>query len=130
MELKARQKATTQRNPAEPRQRRWEPQKKPDSYPYLLTIRCNTFLYNTIQNMLNVAHTAQDFTHTSIADVIRAALGKYQQGMRLTEMDEPGEKLMTTVRVDRGTRDFYAALPARMRTKILERALRTFLKQR
>jgi hypothetical protein len=27
-------------------------------------------------------------------------------------------------------RDFYAALPARMRTKILERALRTFLQER
>jgi hypothetical protein len=87
-------------------------------------------LYNTMQNMLSVAHTVQDFTHTIIADVIRAALGKYQQGMRLTEMDEPGDKLMTTVRVDRGTRDLYASLPARMRTKILERALRTFLKQR
>jgi hypothetical protein len=45
-------------------------------------------------------------------------------------MDEPGKKLMTTVRVDRGTKDFYTSLPARMRTKILERAVRTFLKQR
>jgi hypothetical protein len=50
--------------------------------------------------------------------------------MRLTEMDKPGEKLMTIVRVDRGARDFYAASPTRMRTKILERALRTFLKER
>jgi len=40
--------------------------------------------------MVRVAHTAQDFTYTSIADVIRAALGKYQQEMRLTEMDELG----------------------------------------
>lgn len=130
MELKARKKATTPYKRSTPKQRQRDPQVKPDSYPYLLTIRCNTLLYNTIQNMLNVAHTAQDFTYTSIADVIRAALGKYQQGMRLNEMDEPGEKLMTTVRVDRGTRDFYAGLPARMRTKILERALRTFLKER
>jgi hypothetical protein len=83
-----------------------------------------------MQNMLSVAHMGQDFTYTSIADVIRAALAKYQKSMRLTEMEEPGEQLMTTVRVDRGTRDLYASLPARMRTKILERALRTFLKQR
>ena len=83
-----------------------------------------------MQNMLSVAHIAQDFTFTSIANVIRAALAKYQKGMRLTEMEELGEKLMTTVRVDRGTRDFYASLPARMRTKILERALWTFLKER
>jgi hypothetical protein len=45
-------------------------------------------------------------------------------------MDEPGEKLMTTVRVDRDTKDFYSSLPARMRTKILERAVRTVLKER
>jgi hypothetical protein len=130
MELKARKKAAASRKQSAPRQRRRDPQPKPDSYPYLLTIRCNTLLYNTLQNMLSSAHTAQDFTFTSVADVIRAALAKYQQGMRLTEMDEPGEKLMTTVRVDRGTRDFYASLPARLRTKILERALRTFLKER
>ena len=91
MELKARQKATTPRKQAAPPHRQRDPHTKPDSYPYVLTIRCNTLLYNTIQNMLNVAHTAQDFTHTSIADVIRAALAKYQKGMRLTEMEEPGK---------------------------------------
>ena len=37
---------------------------------------------------------------------------------------------MIAVRVDMGTRDFYTSLPARLRTKILARAVRTFVKQR
>jgi hypothetical protein len=87
-------------------------------------------LYDTIQNKLSTAHAAADFTYTSIADIIRAALGAYRQGMALTELEEKGEKMMTTIRVDPTTRDFYSALPERMRTRILERAIRSFLKQR
>jgi hypothetical protein len=49
--------------------------------------------------------------------------------MSLTELEEKGEKLTTTVRVDRTTKDFYSSLPGRMRTRILERAIRSFLKQ-
>lgn len=79
--------------------------------------------------MLAASHAAQDFTHTSVADVIRAALGAYRGGMSLTELEEKGEKLTTTVRVDRVTKDFYSSLPGRMRTRILERAIRSFLKQ-
>lgn len=86
-------------------------------------------LYNTIQNMLAASHTAQDFTYTSVADVMRAALGAYREGLSLTELEEKGEKVTTTIRVDRATKDFYSSLPGRMRTRILERAIRTFLKQ-
>ena len=132
MELKARKKIQLPQLPARVRRKSQEKPAKPDkadTYPHMITIRCNTMLYDTIQNMLTTAHTAQDFTYTSIADVLRAALGAYQQGMALTELEEKGEKLMTTIRVDRHTRDFYASLPERMRTKILERTIRTFLKQ-
>ena len=79
--------------------------------------------------MLTASHIAQDFTYTSSADLIRAALAAYRDGMPLTELEEKGEKLTTTIRVDRATKDFYSSLPDRMRVKLLERALRSFLKQ-
>src|SRR5262245_6652645 len=112
MELKARKKAA----PPMPMRPRRKPQERPakqekvDSYPHMITIRCNSMIYDTIQNMLSTAHAAADFTYTSIADVIRSALGAYQRGMRLTELEEKGEKVMTTIRVDPTTRDFYASL--------------------
>lgn len=95
----------------------------------MIAIRCNSLLYNTIQNMLTASHASQDFTHTSVTDFIRHALEAYREGMVLTELEEKGEKMFTTMRVDRVTRDFYRSLPDRMRVKILERAIRTFLKQ-
>src|SRR5262245_530925 len=129
MQLKARAKThvatrVTRRQRAAP-----APPTQPEPRPYLLAIRCNAMLYNTMQNMLMTAHTAQDFTFSSVADVIRAALQSYRDGMALTELEEPGEKVSTTIRVDRPTKDFYASLPDRLRTKILERAIRTFLQR-
>ncbi len=103
---------------------------KDDVYSDVLQIRCNTLLYDTIHNMILSSHTAQDFTYRSPSDVIRSALQAYQDGMELTELEEQGEKVSTTIRVDRAMKTFYASLPDRMRTKLLERAIRTFLKQR
>ena len=98
------------------------------TYTHSLSIRCNTLLYITIQNWLNTAHTAQDFSYTSVADVIRGALESYRQGMQLTELDETGEYKQTTVRVTKEQAEFYKKLPSQMRRKILERAIRTFIK--
>jgi hypothetical protein len=86
-------------------------------------------VYDTLQNMIRSSHTAQDFTYTSPADYIRAALRAYKDGMVLTELDQGGPKLETTLRVDRDLWLFYKSLPGRMRSKILERAIRTFMKQ-
>ena len=86
-------------------------------------------LYNTIQNIIATAHTAEDFTYVSAADLIRAALGAYKDGMPLTELSQNGSKISTTVRVDKGLLDFYHLLPDRMRTQLVERAIRTFLKR-
>lgn len=102
---------------------------KNGQFQYMIAIRCNSMLYNTIQNMLTASHASQDFTYTSVTDFVRRALEAYRDGMVLTELDEKGEKMFTTMRVDRVTRDFYRSLPDRMRVKILERAIRTFLKQ-
>ena len=110
-----------------------QPQKQAEvtgsRYTHSIYIRCNAMLYQTISNMLTSAHTAQDFTYVSVADFIRAALSAYKDGMPLTELDERGEKINTTVRADEALKNFYSSLPDRLRSKLVERALRTFLKQ-
>lgn len=98
------------------------------TYTHSLSIRCNALLYSTIQNWLASAHTAQDFTYTSVADVIRGALEAYRNGLELTELDEGGKCKQTTIRVTKTQAEFYQGLPSQMRRKILERAIRTFMK--
>lgn len=97
-------------------------------YNHSIYIRCNSILYNTMQNRLATAHTAQDFTYVSVADFIRAALQAYFDGMPLTELDQTGEKINTTIRVDKGLKTFYQNLPDRLKSKLVERAIRTFIK--
>jgi len=96
---------------------------------YSITVRYDTLLYDTLQHMIRSAHTAQDFTYTSLADFIRAALRAYKAGMVLTELDQNGPKIETSLRVERDLWLFYKSLPGRMRSKILERAIRTFMRQ-
>ena len=93
-----------------------------------VTVRYGTALYGTIQNIIESAHAAQDFTYTSPADLIRAALQAYKDGMELTELAVQGDKTETTLRMPSDLKNFYQSLPARMRTQILERAIRTFIK--
>ena len=100
-----------------------------DTPRYSITVRYDTLLYDTLQNMIRTAHTAQDFTYTSLADFIRAALRAYKDGMVLTELDQNSPKMETSLRVDRDLWLFYKSLPGRMRSKILERVIRTFMKQ-
>jgi hypothetical protein len=98
-----------------------------DTPRYSITVRYDTLLYDTLQNMIRSAHTAQDFTYTSLADFIRAALRAYKDGMVLTELDQSGPKMETSLRVERDLWLFYKSLPGRMRSKILERVIRTFM---
>jgi hypothetical protein len=96
---------------------------------YSVRVRYDTILYDTLQNMIRSSHAAQDFTYPSLADFIRAALQAYKDGMVLTELDQNGPKVETSLRVDRELWQFYKSLPDRMRPKILERVIRTFVKQ-
>jgi hypothetical protein len=96
-------------------------------YTHSITVQCNTLLYTTLQNMIASAHTANDFAYTSVADVIRAALQAYKDGMELTELNEVGSKKQTSIRVSAELYDFYKTWPSQLRTKILERVIRTFL---
>jgi hypothetical protein len=79
--------------------------------------------------MIRSSHTAQDFTYASPADFIRTALKAYKDGMVLTELDQDGPKLETTLRLDRELWLFYKSLPSRVRGKILDRVIRTFMKK-
>ena len=112
----------------QPREQRAKAESK--SYPYPITIQCNTLLYTTIQNTVKTMHTANDFTYTSVTDVIRAAIKAYQEGMELTELERKGKKKQTSIRLEETSYNFYKELPDQMRTKIIERAIRTFLKER
>ena len=96
---------------------------------YSVRVRYDTILYDTLQNMIHSAHAAQDFTYPSLADFIRAALQAYKDGMVLTELDQNGPKVETSLRVDRELWQFYKSLPGRIRPKILERVIHTFVKQ-
>jgi hypothetical protein len=95
---------------------------------YSVRVRYDTILYDTLQNMIRSAHAAQDFTYPAVADFIRAALQAYKAGMVLTELEQHGPKVETSLRMDRELWQFYKSWPERMRPKILDRVLRTFVK--
>jgi hypothetical protein len=103
--------------------------KRAGAYRESIGIRCNTMLYNSIQNMLSASHAAQDFTYTSAVDFIRSALQAYKDSMVLTELDQKGEKTALTLRTDAELKAFYTSFPDRLRSKILESAIRTYMKR-
>jgi hypothetical protein len=103
--------------------------KENEGHRYSVRVRYDTILYGTLQSMIRSSHAAQDFTYPSLADFIRAALQAYKDGMTLTELDQNGPKVETSLRVDRELAQFYKSLPGRIRPKILERVIRTFVKQ-
>ncbi len=90
MDLRAKKKTQKKQatqpisTPVEPAQH-----ETPKSYEHSITIQCNALLYNTLQNKIKALHTGNDFTYTSVTDLIRAALLAYQSGMELTEIEQP-----------------------------------------
>ena len=95
-----------------------------------IAVRYNALLYDTIQNMIATAHTAGDFTYKSPADYVRAALRAYRNGMTLTELDRNGEKVETSLRLDQELWEFWRTLPDQLRSRLLERAIRTYMRIR
>ena len=106
-----------------------EARKDTEGQLYSIRVRYDTILYDTLHTMIRSSHAAQDFSYPSLADYIRAALQAYKDGMILTELDQNGPKVETSLRVDRELAQFYKSLPSRIRPKILERVIRTFVKQ-
>ncbi|MCG6137077.1 MAG: hypothetical protein MET45_20990 [Nostoc sp. LLA-1] len=105
-----------------------EPQLNEVNYIHNISLQCNTLLYITLQNMISSQHTANDFTYSSVTDVIRSALDAYKDGMELTELDEHGERKQISLRVTKEQHKFYRSLPNQLRRKLVERAIRTFIK--
>jgi Arc/MetJ-type ribon-helix-helix transcriptional regulator len=99
-----------------------------ETYSESISLQFNTLLYTTLQNMIEGSLAANDFTYTSVADVIRAALVAYQGGMELTELEQPGEKRNISLRLTKQQQEFYQSWPKRMRRRLLERAVRSFLR--
>ena len=97
-------------------------------YEHSITIQCNALLYTTLQNTVKALHAGNDFSYTSVTDIIREALKAYQEGMELTEMEQSGKKKQTSIRVDTSLYKFYKSLPNQLRTKILEKAIRSYIK--
>jgi hypothetical protein len=95
-----------------------------------IAVRYDALLYDTIQNMIASAHTAGDFTYKSPADYVRTALRAYKNGMKLSELDRNGEKVATSLRVDQDLWEFWRDLPDQLRSRLLERAIRTYMRQR
>ena len=50
--------------------------------------------------------------------------------MELTELDEKGALINTSLRVDQSLKDFYSNLPDRMRSKLIERSMRTYIENK
>ena len=97
-------------------------------FTHSITVRYSTYLYSTVHNMIESAHIAEDFTYLSPSDFVRAALRAYKEGMVLTEISVDGAKRETKLRVDDELYRFYQSLPKGIRSKLLERAIRTLIK--
>ncbi|MDD9999674.1 MAG: hypothetical protein OXQ89_18195 [Rhodospirillaceae bacterium] len=97
-------------------------------FVHSITVRYSTNLYGTLHNMIESAHIAQDFTYLSPSDFVRAALRAYKNGMVLTEVSADGAKRETKLRVDDELYRFYQSLPKGIRSKLVERAIRTLIK--
>ena len=109
-----------------------KPEPAPVSVPRAKTatlqIHYNTLHYITLQNSIAAQHNSGDFTYTSVSDLIRSALQAYKDGMQLTELDAKGDKTQVRVRVGRDLKTFFDSFPNQLKSKITERAVRTFVK--
>ena len=121
-------KATQKKASVQPAPKPVEPLQE-EALEKSIQIQCNTILYDTMQNMITSAHTAGDYSFGSVADVIRNAIAEYKDGMQLTEVAKVGEaKTTTTLRISASMHTFYKSWKTRLRSQILERVIRTYLK--
>jgi hypothetical protein len=68
--------------------------------------------------------------YKSPAAYARTALRAYRDGMALTERDRNGEKVETSLRLDQELKEFWRTLPNQLRSRLLERAIRTYMRSR
>ena len=79
------------------------------------------------RNGLEAAHAAGDYRYQSVADLIRAAVRAYADGLPLSQQARSGRKKRHTVELPAELCAQYDKLPSRSRGVIIERALLSFL---
>lgn len=99
----------------------------PLSYPHDLSVRIDVLLYEVVDNFVTSANIGGDYSFTSAADFIRAAIRDHAGGKKLEAKAEGKKKKRMTLRVDDAVKAHYEGLPRGKRTEILERAIRTKL---
>lgn len=99
--------------------------------PHLCQVRIDGKLLEAIRNAVQSAKIGGDFCYGNVSDFIRAALTAYKDGMKLVEVLPAADNQVqgTTVWMDDALYTFWRSLPYGCRREILERALRTKLKQ-
>ena len=97
-------------------------------YPHIIGVRISAVAYMQTQEALLSSHTAGDYAHATLPDVLRAALRAFFRDRELTAAPLSGPKKKTTIALDDDLKRNYDLLPPRKRGEILERALLSYLK--
>ena len=96
-----------------------------------ITFALNASLCQQAENWLNSQWTQQDYTYSSLSELIRKGLQAYQDGkieINLTERDKHALKREITVRfLNTDLLNYYYSLPYTQRTAIIEENLAGYL---
>lgn len=100
-----------------------------DEHVYDLPVSVPGLLRETIQEVIDAAQAAGDYTYVSFSDFVRAAIREHIEDPRLLAQaqEDGGRHKRTSVRCDKEIMDQWHSWPERARRQILERVLRTKL---
>ncbi len=82
-----------------------------------------------LENMITSAINGGDYRYGSTSDLIREALDDLRNGVPVTEPASTDPKKIRTIRVTAVAKAFWQTLPRGHRRALLDRAIRTKLKQ-
>ena len=98
-----------------------------------ITFALNANLVQQAENWLNSQWVQQDYTYSSLSELIRRSLTAYQEGevdINLTERDKHAPKREITIRFfNADLLNFYYSLPYSQRTAIIEESLGAYLEK-
>ena len=106
---------------------------KTDKKLYKIAIRLNTTLHNTVRNYLASMHASADYSHASVADILRYILVALEnKKLKLNNVKTPisgGDYIEFTLRCTLPQKQFWQSLPAGNKIRILEKAIIAFLQK-
>ena len=98
-----------------------------------ITFALNANLCQQAENWLNSQWVQQDYTYSSLSELIRKSLAAYQEreiDINLTERDKHAPKREITIRFfNADLLNFYYSLPYSQRTGIIEESLAAYLEK-